>query len=543
MKKFSLILSAIMIILYPCALKADNWDLIILTLSGLEGQLLPATTDSSNDEKSAIGGIARIHTILEQYRQDYPGKTITLGSGDDLIGPFLRNYNGKAILGAMAKAGYDASTLGNHEFARGARKLASILKYKKFPTIASNLNIRSKNRLNRFIKPWEIIDRDGIRIGLIGITNENIALIANPGPEVQTIKNTKQRVEKLTAYLKNNEKADLVIMLNHLEMKRQKDILTEVILLDIACGGHDHSSIPRGEELVIRKNASPGIIVQSAGRGKEIGVLKLAISNRTIIKHDWKVVPVKSDIKESLSMKHFVESQASRIDTSSLAVSRFPIDTRVKYIRTGESPIGNIISNLLRTRFNTDIGMHNSGGIRGDKIIPAGVVTAQDINTMFPFGNTVSICKVNAEQLKQILERSMAGYPAPSGAMLQVSGLRYTFTPEAQPQILSSDAKTGTIKIKRQGKRISNIKILNSAKEYAPLETGRKYTIATNSYLMGGGDGYFMLENIPGKIETFIKMADVIETGFAQIKEVRRPMSFSAMSKEGKPFFIRRYRK
>lgn len=518
---------------------AENWNLIIMTVSGLEGQLLPSIGTDIHGKKVEFGGIARLATVLGKYRVKFPGKTITMSSGDDIMGMLTKKNSGKIILEVMNKSGYDISTLGNHELSSGSVELAHSLKYKKFPTVACNLNISKNNILNKFITPWTIININNIRLGVIGVANEHIETISNPGPAVKIIPNTENQVRKIANYLKKNNLVDIILMLNHLDLNRQKKLIKKIPQVDIACGGQDHTIIMSGEETVSRKTPYPGIVVQSGNRGRNVGILKLKISNGSIIKHKWEISPVNSEIAENPLMKEFIVSLTSKMDKEKLAKSNFSIDTRINFIRSGESPIGHIVSNIMRNKFNTDIAFQNSGGIRGDKVIPAGEITAKDINTMFPFGNTITICKIDGITLKQILEKSVADYPQKSGALLQLSGVHYTFNPDAQQQILQIDSQNAVTGIKTAGNRISNIKILNHHGKFIPLEENHKYLLATNSFLANGGDGYFMLKNLPNKVETFITVYETIKEGFAKLKVIKRPETFTAFDGTGKPFFLR----
>jgi len=102
--------------------------------------------------------------------------------------------------------------------------------------------------------------------------------------------------------------------------------------------------------------------------------------------------------------------------------------------------------------------------------------------------------------------------PAPSGAFLQISGLKFTLDLNGQPQELEINAQGKPAKIKTAGSRISNIRIQDKSGAYKSLNYDRKYSIATNSYLARGGDGYIMLKNVPGKVETFVKVNEVIKS-------------------------------
>ncbi len=133
MRFFPIIAAIIAILMTSSPSLAYRWDLVILTTSGLNGQLLPA--EEKNEQHSTgmvrtFGGFARIQSVFESYRAKYPGSTITVATGDDLMGESLTNEKGRTVFEAMNMMGFDVSTLGNHEFNRGTKFLANCLKSK-----------------------------------------------------------------------------------------------------------------------------------------------------------------------------------------------------------------------------------------------------------------------------------------------------------------------------------------------------------------------------------------------------------------------------
>ncbi|WP_319779759.1 bifunctional UDP-sugar hydrolase/5'-nucleotidase [Maridesulfovibrio sp.] len=513
--------------------QANRWDLIILTTSGLNGQLLPA--EEKNDQNAnamvrTFGGFARIQSIFESYRRKYPGSTITVATGDDLMGEALTNAKGKTVFNAMNMMGFDISTLGNHEFNRGSKLLVNCLKNKKFPTVVSNLKISAGNPLRKYIKKTEIIERNFVKVGFMGMILPELKLISNPGSGISVpadiIKSARQTARKL------KEKADLIVLLSHLTLEEQKTLLQKVPEIDVICGGQSYKDILPGQEKIARDALTPGLMVQCGSQGRYVGVLKISMDDKSIRNHEWTIIPVTDNTIEDSRIKSFLSADAEKSYTEPvpLAVTSTPLDTRAKVIRTVDTLAGNIVSSIFLEKFKTDIAFQNGGGIRGDKIIPAGPITDKDISTMFPFGNKVTIIKVTGKTLKQILERSVHSLPAPSGAFLQISGLQFTLDLKGNPQELELDERGKPVKIKTPGSRVSDIKILDKSGKYKLINENHKYSIATNSYLARGGDGYIMLEKIPGKVETFVKIIDVVKSGMLKMKKLKtefRPVIYS----------------
>lgn len=540
MRLFAIVAALIAILTTSSPAPADRWDLIILTTSGLNGQLLPAEEKNyqhSTNMVRTFGGFARIQSIFELYRTKYPGSTITVATGDDLMGESLTNEKGKTVFDAMNMMGFDISTLGNHEFNRGSKFLAKCLKNKKFPTVVSNIKISSDNPLQKYIQHTELIEKNFVKVGFMGMILPELKLISNPGSGIRVSADIIKSARKTARELKDKKKVDLIILLSHLNLKHQKQILQEVPEIDIICGGQSYKEILPGQEVIARDGPTPGLMVQCGSHGRYVGVLKISMDARSIHKHEWTIIPVTDNTKEDIQIRNFISGKIHQTENESLplAIAPSPLDTRTASIRTKETLAGNIISSILREKFQTDIGFQNGGGIRGDKVIPSGPITDQDINTMFPFGNKVSILKVTGKTLKQILERSVHKLPDPSGAFLQISGVHFAVDLTGQAQELEMDSEGKPVKIKIPGNRVSNIKILDKSGSYKFIKENRKYSLATNSYLARGGDGYIMLENLPDKVETFVKVREVIKAGMLKKQKLKSEFSPAILQSDRTP--------
>jgi len=525
MRLFTIIASVIAILMTASPGYATRWDIVLLTTSGLNGQLLPAAEKDNQNNAGMVrtfGGFARIQSIFESYRSKYPNSTITIATGDDLMGESLTNQKGQTVFTAMNKMGFDISTLGNHEFNRGSKLLVNCLKTKNFTTVVSNLKISSGNPLKKYIRKTDVIEKNFIRVGFMGMIMPEIKLISNPGSGISVPADIIKSARQTALKLKSEEKVDLIVLLSHLTLHDQKEILQKVPEIDVICGGQSYKDILPGQEIIARDGSLPGLMVQCGSQGRYVGVLKISMENESIRKHEWTIIPVTDSTKEDADIKRYLSLSIKDMNSESipLAISPAALDTRASSIRTANNLAGNIVSSIMRDKFKTDIAFQNGGGIRGDKIIPAGPVTDKDINTMFPFGNNVTIMKVTGHTLKQILERSVHNLPEPSGAFLQISGLKFTLNIKGTAQKLKLDSKGNPVKISTAGTRVSDIQILDKSGRYIKVYPKHKYSLATNSYLAGGGDGYIMLKNIPGKVETFVKVKDMIKSGMLQLKRL-----------------------
>ena len=534
-------LSIITILLSGTDSFASRWDLVLLTTSGLNGQLMPdkdKNNKSNADMVRTFGGFARIQSVFKSYREKFPNKIITVATGDDLMGESLTNEQGKTVFGTMNMMGFDVSTLGNHEFDRGSKFLVKCLEIKEFPTVVSNLEITPSSRLRKFIKKDLIIKRNFLRVGFLGMILPQLNMISNPGAGISVTPDLIEVARDRAVKLKHSGKVDIVVLLSHLSIEDQRKILESVPEIDIICGGQSHIDTLPGQEVIARDSQTAGLMVQCGSHGRFVGVLKLKIVQGMIDKHEWTMIPIADQTEADKRIEAYINSHAVKSESSKpLATTAIILDSRASFIRTREAPIGKLVSSIMRDKFKTDIAFQNSGGIRGDRVIAKGAISAKDIMTMFPFGNTITILKVKGSTIKQILERSVHKLPEPLGTFLQTTGLRYVLDLNGTAQELEINSIGKAIRIKKPGNRISKIEIMGKDGCFYPLKPEQKYSITTNSFLANGGDGYLMLGKVAGKVETFIKVRDVIKFGLMDMANVKINLEPSILQKNGQPFF------
>jgi 2',3'-cyclic-nucleotide 2'-phosphodiesterase (5'-nucleotidase family) len=196
------------------------------------------------------------------------------------------------------------------------------------------------------------------------------------------------------------------------------------------------------------------------------------------------------------------------------------LDLRKRSLRTGESPLGNLVADIIREHFQTDLSFYNSGLIRGDKTVPAGEISTSDLSKMFPFGDSIHLLRLSGATLKQVLERSVSALPEAKGWFLQVSGLRYTAKINKMPQKLNIGADGRATAVAQAGRRVLGIEVLNSNGKYYPLDPDKIYSVATNDFIAQGGDGYIMLKAIQERQDSSIPLKDVVTEGLRKRKEI-----------------------
>lgn len=221
-----------------------------------------------------VGGVLRRFELINQERALYP-ELLLLDAGDFSQGtPYFNFFKGYAEIELMNRMGYDAVTLGNHEFDNGVKALAKRLKKAKFAIVCANYTFHNR-LLKREVKPYIILERAGFKIGIFGLTTDLTGLTSPETLELITYHNAIETAKKMVDILRNKKKCDLIICLSHLGFDSENPenpvcdttLAKEVGGIDIIIGGHTHTFL--SEPYIVN-----GVrILQVANKGKHIGVL------------------------------------------------------------------------------------------------------------------------------------------------------------------------------------------------------------------------------------------------------------------------------
>ena len=494
----------------------------LLVTSDLQSHIFPfETTIRNNGKKKTIqvGGLGRISALAEKLRQETDG-TLVLSTGDDLMVPFYEMFKGIPEIKAMNMAGYDAITPGNHEFDLGVRTYVNAAKEASFDIISSNLSITDSG-LSQVIKPYTTKSVAGLKIGIFGLMTPDLARVSNVGNSV-TVKDPFSTALEMVKTLKA-QKVDMVICLTHIGTQMDMQLARTVPGIDIIVGGHTHDYLFRK----IRHNNGKEVLIVHAGVGGEkAGVLKFAFDSR-ITKPTWKTVLLDEKIASDQNIDSFLKPYKIAFEkklSEPVGASEVDLDARKTVIRQKESNLGNLIVDSWIDWFKSknnavDCAVMNGGGIRGDRIYPAGNISLKTLLEIHPFGNTVYKLTLTGEQLLRALEISAStmvipedgcdtAYRPHGGAFLQVGGIRFVIDPNKKPFCAIYEGR----KIKRIlccGERVIKAEILRNG-TWVPVEKKKTYVVLTNSWLACGGDGYYVFNEAKKKEDTTFRIVDLL---------------------------------
>jgi 5'-nucleotidase len=226
--------------------------------------------ESSNPKYDGKGGMARIAQLAANYRQKNPD-TLLFDAGDMFQGtPYFNYYKGELILKLMSAAGYDAGTIGNHEFDNGLDGISGPLPNAHFPLVNSNYDFSDTILAGKFPR-WKIFRRSGIKIGVYGLGIELNGLVSEKNFGNTIYNNPIVVAKEMEQFLKNEKNCDLVVCLSHLGLRYRENkvsdlvIAAETSMTDLIVGGHTHSYLE--EPIQIKNKAGRQVIVNQAWWG------------------------------------------------------------------------------------------------------------------------------------------------------------------------------------------------------------------------------------------------------------------------------------
>ncbi len=209
-----------------------------------------------NDKRfPGMGGYAKRQTMLKKFRKKYRD-ILLFDAGDVFQGtPYYNYYEGKLDYRLMSMLGYNAATLGNHDFDSGTDKLAEAMKYAKFSIISSNLEF-THPILKKKVKPYEIYIRKGKRIGVFGLTVDFKGLVLAENHKGVEYVDPVKTSENMVNFLRNKKGCDIVLCLSHLGINAYKteigdiELASQVSGIDVIIGGHSHTFLDGGLNVV-----------------------------------------------------------------------------------------------------------------------------------------------------------------------------------------------------------------------------------------------------------------------------------------------------
>lgn len=479
----------------------NTYRLAVFFTNDIHGGIVPQKAEFLNPEFPPIlGGAASAAAIIKQVREEGAEagfSTLLIDGGDIFQGTLVGTLSkGMAVIEYMNLMEYDAVVPGNHDFDLGKDNLIELIKASRFPWVSANIYDKETGKPWEWVKPWAIAEKDGFKIGITGVATAGTEQMSFPenirGLEFRNeITSLQKAVDELRA-----QEVNLVVALVHtglpydpregyeaLKTRTLQSLLETGYVnameiahfvkgIDILLGGHLHKGYQEAWEDPVNHT----ICLQNYANGGNLGWVDVYIDvpTRSIAGYDYAadknslLLLAQDQFWPDSATAEFVQKKRDLYEKGYRDVIGETAGSLVRSSQ-GESPLNNLICDVMAERAGADFAFMNFGGIRAD--LRQGPVTREDIFKVLPFDNEIVSFQADGKYIKRILEQRLAG----GSRGLAIGGAKVVFN-----------------KTLPNGQRVVSVEIGGK-----PLEPERIYRVATNDYLLEGNSGLEMLKELP----------------------------------------------
>ncbi len=441
-------------------------------------------------EVDAIGGVARIATLVRNARQSAP-HTLYLDSGDLIEGTAAYTaFGGEPEMRAYSALQVDAVALGNHDLDPGAAGFVNKHRqFATFPVLASNYSAPG-TAFGQAFSGFISLAAQGVRVGVIGVANPSAPGGLDEPDNPYGIVLAPMALAVQSAIDELRPSVDVIVAITHLGLDGDEALISATSGLDVVLGGHQHLTL---DEALSRDDCGPAlqasrgckrrrvVLVHSGALGRYVGrvdlVLSPAVSDASsgendgleVVSAKHTLLPVSSTVPEDATLGALLEPYRVRLAAAGFDTPiAFALGPVQRYgVTGGDSPLGNLTADAVRRDTGADFAILNTTGIRAD--LPPGVLTKSAFVSALPFADTLTVLSVTGAQLSSLLD-GQANVAKSRGceSPIQISGFSLAITCQA-------DRATAAARVTASG---------------LPLDPAASYSLVTTGYLADGGSGF-----------------------------------------------------
>ena len=246
MKRLHLIIFIALLSIVSTTAKTRK-QLVVLHTNDTHSTIMPLNENLDNKDLAGRGGCLRRINMIKEERKQNPD-LLFFDSGDFSQGSgYYTLFKGEVEVGLMNQMGYDAATIGNHEFDFGLNNLAKLIRMANFPIVCSNYDFTG-TPCEGLVKDYITLHRNGLKIGVFALGAPMKGLVSNKNCEGVTFLDPAETAKKYVKLLRKQEKCDVVICLSHLGWKiseyPDEQFIREIDGCDLVLGGHTHTYMP-----------------------------------------------------------------------------------------------------------------------------------------------------------------------------------------------------------------------------------------------------------------------------------------------------------
>ena len=581
----------------PPAEESTDFELTVLHVNDTHSHLDPDSGDlelPGGETRVEFGGFPSVVAKIDELAAEASGEVVKVHAGDAITGTlFFSLFEGEADAALLNEACFDVFALGNHEFDNSDQGFADFLGHLNgtdtcsTATLGSNVIPAPGTPLapagDKIFQDNLIIEYEGgERVGYVGIDiagkTQNSSSPLDTTVFLDEIETAQSQIDLLTEAGVNK-----IVLVTHIGLANDLNLASQVSGVDVIVGGDSHTLLGDFADLGLNTggeypqrttdaDGNPVCVVQAWQFSWVVGELNVSFDDdgvvsgcegtpHLILADSFQREPSEDADREELTGEardevvafveesdvlsivtpdadadavldgfsaqvEVLEQQVIGTAASDLCLERIPGQGRSQLCDVADTAVNGgdiqqLVTNAFLARsFEADIAIQNSGGIRID--IPEGDVTIADVFELLPFANTIVNLEMTGEEIAAVVEEAIAFSIDPdgsSGAYPYGAGIRWDV------DLTAAD-----------GERLSNIEVLVDG-AYVPLDPAATFTVATNSFTAGGGDGYATFEAVAddGRVEdTLLEYAqifiDYIEQDVAGVLETPAIETYSTQS-------------
>ncbi len=447
------------LVLHTPLIQAKEVDITLLLVSDIYRM------KSENDR----GGFAKAAAVVRQERARND-RMLYIHAGDTLSPSVMSGIDeGAHVIELLNLAPPDIFVPGNHEFDFGPERFEELV-LERLDSEIIGANIRDgQGRRRSGIDDYRIHEFDGLKIGVYGLISPDARIFSSPGPDYSFLPMVPAALE--TAEKLRAQGADIIVAVAHASFAEDDRLMAEANgAMDILLSGDDH-------DLRLEFDGET-VFAETRSDAEYMVAIDLAIDieekdgeRRVRWWPNFRIVDT-ADYPADPETEALSQTYLARIETEMNKVigsTAVAMDTRRVTIRRREATFGNLLTDAMRAFFETDVAIANGGGIRAGREYPAGAdLTRRDIFEELPFGNYLVGVRLSGADLLAALENGVSRVEDGAGRFPHVSGL-----------VMDVDSS------KPAGERVSNVKVGGRL-----LDKNAFYSVATNDFMLRGGDGY-----------------------------------------------------
>jgi 5'-nucleotidase / UDP-sugar diphosphatase len=431
---------------------------LIMHTNDIRGHILPGPD---------AGGGARLGALVRQLKPD-----LMLDAGGMFAGSLISDtFLGAPVVDVMNAIGYDAAAVGVGEFSYGINALAARAREANFPLLSANAESPIKE-----IEIAAIFNAQGVRIAVVGLTSEELMRTGHPqNVKYVDVADTVRTLETVLPRIR--DRADCIVLLTNATRAEEQRLARAFPEIRLIIGAHEDAELP------VRVGQTT--IVSAGKLGKYVGRLDLTFNDTKLNRIESRLIPLE-DVQPDPGITKLIEPFEAKLNERLQEVLGHA-EGDLSRSTAQESHLGNLIADAVRSRTGTAIALINAADPQAG--IRKGPITSRTLLEVLPSENTLVTMRLSGVQIKRILGRTV----------MSLSGVR-----------VKLDVT------KPEGKRLVSARL----EDGTSIRDKDVYTVTTNNFLLGGGDGYTEFAEGIDVEDTGILMRDALAQHIARLGTV-----------------------